>query len=367
MSNPWTPLHLMIEQMRKKKMADEFGQLADSGERRTFETGAVRDRGELKPRPDLISPHAQLREGMIMAKGAEKYALRNWERGLPISECLASAQRHIEQFKRGDRDEDHIAQARWNLGVIIHFEEEIKAGRLPASLDDMPRYECQPIVGGIDPSKPVKHEYRIGIRPKVQEAMSEIGLGFPSARLQCEDLRTCDCKNKPWQVCDICQSPESKQTIDQPTFYVAGPMRGFPQFNFPEFNRVAALAREAGYNIISPAEMDLAVGIDPINDPEGAKRFVENNPDHMQQTIERDVKMIMSLNPKRGNGLILLDGWANSVGTRAEVALALWIGLRFKITNPLRYRDKSMFLNCYSQEIERALFKGNRDASDSNI
>jgi hypothetical protein len=44
----------------------------DSGERRTFATGSVRDRGDLKPRPDLISPFAMMRvgEGYIVNRDA---------------------------------------------------------------------------------------------------------------------------------------------------------------------------------------------------------------------------------------------------------------------------------------------------------
>jgi nucleoside 2-deoxyribosyltransferase len=117
--------------------------IMDSGARRQFETGAVRDRGETKPRPDLISPHAQRREGMILALGACKYEKRNWEKGMPIDECLASCQRHIEAWKMGETDEDHLAMARTNLGFILHYEEEIKAGRLPPALNDMPFYAQQ--------------------------------------------------------------------------------------------------------------------------------------------------------------------------------------------------------------------------------
>jgi len=114
--------------------------MQDSGERREFASGAVRDRGGFKPRPDLISPHANLREGAWLAKGAEKYGVRNYERGMPISECVASLARHLEQYKLGDTIEDHAAAIRTNAGFILHFEEEIKAGRLPADLDDMPHY-----------------------------------------------------------------------------------------------------------------------------------------------------------------------------------------------------------------------------------
>ncbi len=127
----------------------------DSGERRQFETGAVRDRGADKPRPDLISPHANLREGAWLAKGAEKYSPRNWEKGMPISECVASLVRHIEAYKLGRTDEDHMAAIRTNAGFILHYEEEIKAGRLPATLDDMPHYATpQPgdrrVVNGVE-------------------------------------------------------------------------------------------------------------------------------------------------------------------------------------------------------------------------
>lgn len=115
-------------------------EMKDSGERQSFETGAVRDTATGKPRPDLISPHAAMREGIWMGLGAEKYQPRNWEKGIPISRCIASLERHLVAYKLGLRDEDHMAAVRTNAGFILHFEEEIKAGALPATLDDMPRY-----------------------------------------------------------------------------------------------------------------------------------------------------------------------------------------------------------------------------------
>src|ERR1035437_458730 len=126
--------------------------MKDSGERRTFETGAVRDRDDKKPRPDLISPHANMREGAWLALGAKKYEVRNWESGMPISECVASLCRHLESYKLGLADEDHMAAIRTNAGFILHYEEEIKACRLPASLDDMPHYLQVISVGPIPPS-----------------------------------------------------------------------------------------------------------------------------------------------------------------------------------------------------------------------
>jgi Domain of unknown function (DUF4406) len=36
--------------------------------------------------------------------------------------------------------------------------------------------------------------------------------------------------------------------------YLAGPMSGLPDMNYPEFNRVAALLRAKGYEVLNPAE-----------------------------------------------------------------------------------------------------------------
>lgn len=117
--------------------------MKDSGRRETFSTGAVRDTSQSKPRPDLISPYAAAREGAWLALGAEKYSARNWEQGMPISRCIASLERHLMAYKQGLRDEDHMAAIRTNSGFIIHYEEMINRGILPAELDDMPHYEDQ--------------------------------------------------------------------------------------------------------------------------------------------------------------------------------------------------------------------------------
>ena len=45
------------------------------------------------------------------------------------------------------------------------------------------------------------------------------------------------------------------QTSEAPTFYICGPMRGIPQFNFPAFDEAAELARAQGLIIINPAEI----------------------------------------------------------------------------------------------------------------
>ena len=112
----------------------------DSGERRTFATGSVRDRGDLKPRPDLISPFAMMRVGEHMRKGAAKYGVHNWSLGQPFSEVTASMHRHLLQWEQGNQEEDHLAAIVFGAQALMHYREMIDRGALPADLDDMPKY-----------------------------------------------------------------------------------------------------------------------------------------------------------------------------------------------------------------------------------
>lgn len=112
----------------------------DSGHRQDFATGAVRDTADDKPRPDLISPFAEERLGEWLRKGAVKYAERNWEKGMPMSRCLASMCRHVMKFKQGRRDEDHLAAIMFNAMALIHYEELVNQGVLPKELADLPTY-----------------------------------------------------------------------------------------------------------------------------------------------------------------------------------------------------------------------------------
>lgn len=108
----------------------------DSGERENFETGARRDTQQDKPRPALISPFAIERIAYVYARGAQKYGDRNWEKGIPFSRYLDSAERHLMAFKQGLEDEDHLAMAVWNLMAILHHQE---VG--PDGLNDLPEYQ----------------------------------------------------------------------------------------------------------------------------------------------------------------------------------------------------------------------------------
>lgn len=119
---------------------NQFDSVKDSGARQTFSTGSVRDTQTGKGRYDLSSPIVNERDAKHYENGAKKYGDRNWEKGQPLSRFLDSALRHINKYREGHRDEDHLAAARWNLAGLIHVEEMIERGVLPKELDDLPSY-----------------------------------------------------------------------------------------------------------------------------------------------------------------------------------------------------------------------------------
>lgn len=95
----------------------------DEGSRIDYGTGAIRETSEGKGRYDLISPEGLKRLAIWYENGAKKYADRNWEKGLPISRCFDSMQRHANKYLEGDDEEDHLAAVVWNAFAIMHFEK----------------------------------------------------------------------------------------------------------------------------------------------------------------------------------------------------------------------------------------------------
>lgn len=104
-------------------------------------TGAQRDSQEGKVRFDLIGTHLLKRLGAHVTKGAKKYKERNWEKGQNVSRTWASLWRHVVAYQEGERTEDHLAAIAFNVMSIMHVEEEVLAGRLPADLLDIEFYK----------------------------------------------------------------------------------------------------------------------------------------------------------------------------------------------------------------------------------
>lgn len=167
--------------------------IKDSGERRQFETGAVRDIQEGKGRCDLMplrvvaKAYDQLKDDLghngevvrcIAAfqetgettylyhamdlfdcfggswstmflevakhfeEGAKKYGENNWQKGLPVNCYIDSAVRHYLKWLRGDKDEPHDRAFVWNLMCCIweaDFSPRAKAEAQEPAMEDIPQ------------------------------------------------------------------------------------------------------------------------------------------------------------------------------------------------------------------------------------
>ena len=97
--------------------------LKTTGEARKFDTGAIRDCAEGKPRMSLV-PHAALTAVMHRyLAGAETYGENNWKKGMHYSIYYDSAMRHLTSFWQGKKSEDHLAAAAWNIFALMHHED----------------------------------------------------------------------------------------------------------------------------------------------------------------------------------------------------------------------------------------------------
>lgn len=132
--------------------------IIDSGNRRDFGTGAVRDVADGKGRMDLVPLEVfgdiiddeiikelgfYIKDGNVIRlksiirwfsnknlggyysslialsqhyeAGCQKYGDRNWEKGIPLHCYIDSATRHYAKFMRGDKDECHDRAFLWNI------------------------------------------------------------------------------------------------------------------------------------------------------------------------------------------------------------------------------------------------------------
>ena len=86
--------------------------------------------------------------------------------------------------------------------------------------------------------------------------------------------------------------------------YISGPMTGLPEFNYPEFHRVAAKLRALGYAVVNPAELA------------GTKKL------EWHEYMRNDIRWLMDC-----DAIALLDGWPDSKGAQLELEIAQTLGM----------------------------------------
>jgi hypothetical protein len=106
--------------------------------------------------------------------------------------------------------------------------------------------------------------------------------------------------------------------------YTAGPMTHYPQFNFPAFIRLAEKLRAAGYEVVSPAELDNeADRARALASPDGSPIHYDSGMTHAD-FLARDIKIIADGGIE---AIVVLPGWERSKGARWETFSGYLCGL----------------------------------------
>lgn len=98
--------------------------------------------------------------------------------------------------------------------------------------------------------------------------------------------------------------------------YLAGPMTGYEDFNFPAFFRVAEELRAKGHEVFNPAQNDL----DKWGDMEGVKKNA-----NYRECMNDDLGWIT----KNADAIYFMKGWENSSGALAEFFAARSVKIKF--------------------------------------
>lgn len=111
--------------------------------------------------------------------------------------------------------------------------------------------------------------------------------------------------------------------------YLAGPMRGIVDLNWPLFDSMAEALRAKGHDVINPVDLDRENNLTleawhAMTPAEQAEM--------MPHIVRRDLEPFL-----RGqvDTLALLPGWESSRGATAERAIAHWLGLEVRLTAQL--------------------------------
>ena len=114
--------------------------------------------------------------------------------------------------------------------------------------------------------------------------------------------------------------------IKKQTIYVAGPMRGYEEFNYPAFYEAERILESIGWDVVNPAKMDAEEldkkeGVDLLTfDPH--KSVVDQ--ETLRHLLSRDLEAVA----KKCTAIYMLDGWEESRGALAEWQLARALGIK---------------------------------------
>jgi hypothetical protein len=107
-------------------------------------------------------------------------------------------------------------------------------------------------------------------------------------------------------IIDTPQEPFDREL----TYYLAGPMSGYPHYNFPEFEYFAEILREAGIKVNAPNEIDHGETIET----RGGLPY--------ETYLQAGLALL-----EKSEGIILLAGWPRSTGACRELSRSIDLGM----------------------------------------
>jgi len=114
--------------------------------------------------------------------------------------------------------------------------------------------------------------------------------------------------------------------------YIAGPMSGIPEFNFPAFSEVELLLTEAGFEAINPAKKEIERNLN-------AKAYADGDGDlaiatgfDFREAYLWDVTKVIE-----ADGIYMLPGWQKSAGAMGEHAIAIAIQAHYPAEYEIMY------------------------------
>jgi hypothetical protein len=102
---------------------------------------------------------------------------------------------------------------------------------------------------------------------------------------------------------------------DGPTnIYIAGPMTGYPESNYPAFDEARDMLLKNGYVPISPADMSREANLISQEDIDSGVM----PPSTLQEFMRKDIPAVAT-----ADGILLIEGWEASKGANIELMVAL--------------------------------------------
>ena len=140
---------------------------------------------------------------------------------------------------------------------------------------------------------------------------------------------------------DTYRTEQPQINLGDQIVYIAGPMAGFEEFNFPAFDEAAHSYKEQGYSVINPADLSRDAATLGLTTVDALC---------VRELAHQDLLVIIT----RATHMHMLNGWQYSKGAKAEHAVAEWLGMTITYQSKedlktARHHDKEWWFNFQSE------------------